>query len=147
MNENQPQPALPASVPDTKPQLDDGLIAWTHVIYGLHALAIAIGMTSAVTIVGAFVFGVPSIVGVVLTYIKRAEARGTFLESHYRWLLRTFWIAVLGGLLAGLITLMLVLTIVGVILAWIPFLVVGVWLFYRIVRGWLALKDRTPLSD
>jgi len=141
MNDNAPLPVTPAS------SADDGLIAWTHVIYGLHALAIVIGVTSAITIVGAFVFGLPSIVGVVLTYIKRSEARGTFLESHYRWLLRTFWFAVMGGALAGLVTLALVLTIVGVVLAWIPFLVVGVWLVYRIALGWLALKDHKPLGD
>jgi uncharacterized membrane protein len=138
---NEPMPVVSAPPPD------DGLIAWTHVIYGLHALAIIIGATSAVTIVGAFVFGLPSLAGVVLTYIKRSEARGSFLESHYRWLLRTFWFAVLGGVLAGLATLVLVATIVGLVLVWLPFLVVGVWLVYRIALGWLSLKDRKPLRD
>ena len=120
---------------------DEGLVAWTHVIYGLHALAVLIGVTSAVTVVGAFVFSLPSIVAVVLSYLKRGEAAGTFLESHYRWLIRTFWFAVLWGAIAIVITLVLVLTIVGILVAWLPVLVVGVWLIYRIARGWLALKD------
>ena len=91
--------------------------------------------------VGAFVFGLPSIVAVVLSYLKRGEAKGTFLESHYRWLIRTFWFAVLWGAIAVLVTLVLVLTIVGILVAWLPVLVVGVWLIYRVARGWLVLKD------
>jgi len=124
---------------------DEGLVAWTHVIYGLHALAVLIGVTSAVTVVGAFVFSLPSIVAVVLSYLKRSEAAGTFLESHYRWLIRTFWFAVLWGAIAIVVTLVLVITIVGILVAWLPVLVVGVWLIYRVARGWLALKDGKPL--
>jgi uncharacterized membrane protein len=124
---------------------DEGLVAWTHVIYGLHALAVLIGVTSAATVVGAFVFSLPSIVAVVLSYLKRGEAAGTFLESHYRWLIRTFWFAVLWGAIAIAITLILVITIVGILIVWLPVLVVGVWLIYRVARGWLALKDGKPL--
>ncbi len=124
---------------------DEGLIAWTHVIYGLHALAVLIGVTSAATIVGAFVFSVPSVIAVILSYVKRGEAAGSFLESHYRWLIRTFWFAVLWGMIAGFLTLFLLVTIVGVIIFWLPLLAVGVWLVYRVVRGWLALKDAKPL--
>lgn len=125
---------------------EEGLVAWTHVIYGLHSLAVLIGVTSAATVVGAFVFGLPSIVAVVLSYLKRGEATGTFLESHYRWLIRTFWFAVLWGATAVVVTVVLVLTIVGIVLAWLPVLVVGVWLIYRVARGWLALKDGKGLA-
>lgn len=124
---------------------DEGLVAWTHVIYGLHSLAVLIGVTSAATVVGAFVFSLPSIVAVVLSYLKRGEAAGTFLESHYRWLIRTFWFAVLWGAIAVVVTLVLLLTIVGILVAWLPALVVGVWLIYRVARGWLALKEGRPL--
>lgn len=124
---------------------DEGLIAWTHVIYGLHTLAVLIGLTSAATIVGAFVFSVPSVIAVILSYVKRGEAAGSFLESHYRWLIRTFWFAVLWGTIAGFLTLFLLVTIVGVIIFWLPLLAVGIWLVYRVVRGWLALRDAKPL--
>ena len=127
--------------PNSKRTPDEGLVAWTHVIYGLHAVAVLIGVTSAVTVVGAFVFSLPSIVAVVLSYLKRGEAAGTFLESHYRWLIRTFWFAVLWGALAVIVSVALVLTIVGILIAWLPVLVGGVWLVYRVARGWLALKD------
>ena len=130
---------------DTVRMPDDGLVAWTHVIYGLHSLAVLIGVSSAATVVGAFIFSVPSIVAVVLSYLKRGEAAGTYLESHYRWLIRTFWFAVMWGAIAVVVTLALVVTIVGLLIAWLPVLVVGVWLIYRVARGWLALKDRKPL--
>jgi uncharacterized membrane protein len=128
-----------------EPGPDEGLIAWTHVIYGLHTLAVLIGLTSAATIVGAFIFSVPSVIAVILSYVKRSEAAGSFLESHYRWLIRTFWFAVLWGMIAGFLTLFLLVTIVGVIIFWLPLLAVGIWLVYRVVRGWLALKDAKPL--
>ena len=121
-------------------QLDaqfDGLRAWTHVIYGLHALSVLIGITSAAFIVTAFVFGVPSIVAVILNYVKRDEARGTFLESHFRWQIRTFWFTLLWCAIGGV----LFATIIGAILAIPLFVVVGLWVIYRVVRGWLALKD------
>jgi uncharacterized membrane protein len=120
---------------------EEGLVAWTHVIYGLHAAAVLIGVTSAAFIVTAFVFGVPSIVAVILNYLKRGEARGTFLESHFRWQIRTFWFALLWCAIGGL----LLATIVGVILAIPLFVAVGLWVVYRVIRGWLALHARRPL--
>ena len=119
----------------------DGLRAWTHVIYGLHALSVVIGITSAAFIVTAFVFGVPSIVAVILNYAKRDEARGTFLESHFRWQIRTFWFTLLWCAIGGV----LFATIVGTLLAIPLFVVVGLWVIYRVVRGWLALKGGKPV--
>ena len=119
----------------------EGLVAWTHVIYGLHALSVVIGITTAAFIVTAFVFGVPSIVAVILNYIKRAEARGSFLESHFRWQIRTFWFTLLWFAVGGL----LFATIIGLVVAFPLFLAVGVWVVYRVVRGWLALKNGKPI--
>lgn len=119
----------------------DGLRAWTHVIYGLHALSVLIGVSSAAFIVTAFVFGVPSIVAVVLNYVKRGEARGTFLESHFRWQIRTFWFTLLWCAIGAV----LFATIIGALVAIPLFVVVGVWVIYRVVRGWLALKDGKPI--
>lgn len=118
----------------------------THLMYGLHTLSVCIGVATSVTVVGAFVFGLPSILAVILNYVKRSEVKGTYLESHFRWQLRTFWFAVLWGLVALLITLVLAVTIVGLLVAWLPILVVGVWVIYRIVRGWLTLNERRPVG-
>lgn len=119
----------------------DGNRSWCHVAYGLHALSAAGGILGAATVVGAFVFGWPSIIAVILNYVVRGEARGTWLESHWRWQLRTFWWAFLWCLVAGL----LVLTLVGIPLAWLLILIAGLWVLYRVIRGWLALSDRRPL--
>ena len=89
------------------------LVTVTHLVYALHALSLLIGVTTAATIVGAFVFGVPSIIAVVINYVKRSEARGTFLESHFRWQIRTFWFALLWCVVGG----MLFVTLVGIPLA------------------------------
>jgi uncharacterized membrane protein len=84
---------------------EPNLVTVTHVVYGLHALSLLIGVTTAATIVGAFVFGVPSIIAVVINYLKRREARGTFLESHCRWQIRTFWFALLWCMVGGVLFL------------------------------------------
>jgi uncharacterized membrane protein len=117
------------------------LVTVTHLVYGLHALSLLIGVTTAATIVGAFVFGVPSIIAVIINYVKRGEARGTFLESHFRWQIRTFWFAFLWNVIGAA----LFATFVGIPLAVGVWLATGVWAIYRIARGWLALRDRKPM--
>jgi uncharacterized membrane protein len=123
------------------PELPPGVLSAAHVVYALHSLSILIGITSAATIVGAFVFGVPSIVAVIINYMKKGEARGTFLESHFRWQIRTFWFALLWCGIGGV----LLLTIIGIPLGLAVFFGAGVWAIYRIARGWLALRDRVPM--
>jgi uncharacterized membrane protein len=123
---------------DSAPQ---SLVNAAHLVYALHALSIVIGITTAATVVGAFVFGVPSIIAVVINYLKRAEASGTYLESHFRWQIRTFWFALLWSVAGA----MLMATVIGIPLAVVIFLATGAWVIYRIARGWLALRDRRPM--
>jgi uncharacterized membrane protein len=117
------------------------IVTVANLVYALHALSLLIGVTTAATIVGAFVFGVPSIIAVVINYVKRGEARGTFLESHFRWQIRTFWFALLWCVIGGV----LFVTFLGIPLAVGVFFATGVWVIYRIARGWLALRDRKPM--
>ena len=132
----QPAPTAPAEPPHS-------LVVWTHVIYALHAFSLLTGILGAATIVGAFLTGWPSIIAVILNYVKRSEARGIWLESHFRWQIRTFWF---GLLWVALCLLFVVVTLgIGIVIAWLPLAVVGFWFIYRIARGWLALKDRRPL--
>jgi len=114
-----------------------GLVAWAHVIYGLHALSVLTGIITSVTVVGAFVFGWPSIIAVIINYVKRGEVAGTFLESHFAWQIRTFWFA----LAWTVVSWVLILTLVGIPLAWALILGVSVWIAYRVIRGWLALAE------
>jgi uncharacterized membrane protein len=117
------------------------LVQLTHVIYGLHAAAVVIGVTSAATVAGGFVFGLPSLAAVFLNYLKRGEVGGTWLESHFRWQIRTFWFTFLWLLIYGL----LIITIIGIPIAWIMIAILGLWVGYRVIRGWVALAGVRPV--
>lgn len=119
----------------------DGQRAWCHVMYGLHALSAISGILSSATIVGAFVFGWPSIIAVIINYVTRGQVRGTWLDSHWRWQLRTFWYALLWGLLAAF----LAVTVIGLVIAIPAIILAGVWVLYRVIRGWMVLLGRRPL--
>lgn len=119
----------------------DGFITLTHVIYGLHGLTVLTGLMTPAFIVTAFVTGWPSIIAVILNYMKRSEVRGTFLESHFRWQIRTFWFALLWIVVA----LMLGLTFFGIPLALAVVGIAGLWVLYRILRGWTRLVSRQPM--
>ena len=119
------------------------LIKLAHVIYALHAFSLVTGIVGAATVVGAFLTGWPSIIAVLLNYVKRSEVRGTWLESHFRWQIRTFWFGLLWVTLCGLF---IVATLgIGLLIAWLPLTLVGLWFIYRIVRGWLRLNDHRPM--
>lgn len=125
----------------TQPSPRDSLVTVAHIVYLLHTLSLLLCATSLLTIMGAFVFGIPSLVAVILNYANQHDARGTFLESHFRWQIRTFWFAAL----LVLATLFLILTILGIPLAWLLAIGSGLWVIYRIARGWLALAGRRPI--
>jgi uncharacterized membrane protein len=112
-----------------------------HIVYALHTFAIIVGIAGTATVVGSFIGSVPSIVAVIINYVKRGEARGTWVESHYRWQIRTFWYALLWFLVGWA----LILTIVGVLVGVPVLIALTVWLIYRIARGWLRLNDRQPM--
>ncbi|MBA2689425.1 MAG: hypothetical protein H0U63_01315 [Burkholderiales bacterium] len=113
----------------------------THIIYALHTASLVIGVTTAVAIITAFIFGIPSIIAVILNYMKQSEVRGTYLESHFRWQIRTFWF----GVMWFVIGWVLVFTLIGIPFALLVFGVLGLWFIYRIARGWLRLKDKEPM--
>jgi uncharacterized membrane protein len=112
-----------------------------NVVYALHTLAIVVGIAGAATVVGSFVGSVPSIIAVILNYAKRGDARGTWVDSHYRWQIRTFWFALLWAIIGWLF----ILTFVGVVIGVPVLAALTVWLIYRIARGWLRLRDRRPM--
>jgi len=112
-----------------------------NLVYALHTFAIAVGLIGTATVVGSFVGSVPSIVAVILNYVKRGDARGTWAESHYRWQIRTFWYSILWVVLAGI----LFVTLIGIPFAFAILGIVTLWLAYRITKGWLRLRDRRPM--
>lgn len=91
----------------------------TNVIYALQA--------------ASFIVGVTFLVAVIINYVKRSEAQGTWLESHFRWQIRTFWFGLLWGIIGAVTSLILI--------GYAILVVNAVWLIYRIGRGWLRVAD------
>jgi uncharacterized membrane protein len=119
----------------------DGQRAWCHVMYALHALSAASGILTSASIIGAFVFGWPSIIAVIINYVTRERVRGTWLDSHWRWQMRSFWYAALWLLVAGALTI----TLIGIPFAVMVIVATGVWVLYRVTRGWMILLDRRAM--
>ena len=117
------------------------LIQVTYLIYGLHLFSAVNGVLTSAFVVTAFLSGWPSILAVLINYLKRDATRGTYLESHFRWQIRTFWFALL-WLLVGAV---LVITTVGIPLAWILVTLIGLWVLYRMVRGVIRLMDQEAM--
>ena len=128
--------------PRTLREPDPSLITVSHVTYALHALGLAIGAFGASTIVGSFVFGWPSIIAVIINYVKRSDARGTWLESHFTWQIRTFWFALLWSAIVLALGAVLAIVLVGFAIWVVGLFALGIWAIYRIARGWLRLSDR-----
>jgi uncharacterized membrane protein len=120
---------------------DSSLVTTLHITYALHAVGLAIGAFGATTVLGSFLFGWPSIIAVIINYVKRGDARGTWLESHFTWQIRTFWFAVAWATLVFLVGLPLTLVVIGFGVWALGFFVLGVWAIYRIAKGWLRLRD------
>ena len=133
---NEPVPAV--DLQGVRPSL----VQLTHIIYGLHAIAVGVGITSAATVAGGFVFGLPSLIAVFINYLKRGDVKGTWLESHFRWQIRTFWFTALWLVVYGL----LIITLIGIPIAWILIALLGLWVAYRVIRGWVALADTRPVG-
>jgi uncharacterized membrane protein len=130
--EPQPRVALP---------VEHGLINYTQWIYILQALTVLIGLATSRSVAVRFAFGLPSLVAVVMNYARRAEARDTWLESHFRWQIRTFWFTWLWLLVVWIVALPWLLIGIGLIIAMFGMALIGVWVIYRVARGWLALRD------
>jgi uncharacterized membrane protein len=96
----------------------------TMIVYALQAAGFILG-------------GLTWIVAVVINYVKREEFAGTWLESHCRWQIRTFWFGLLWGVIGGILALVLV--------GFIVLFADAVWIIYRIVKGWLNLNDGKPM--
>lgn len=118
-------------------EIDPSLVTYTHVIYALHAASLLIGVVGAASIVGAFLFGIPSILAVILNYVWRDDVRGTWLESHFRWQIRTFWLA-FAAATAGAILFVTIVLIPAAIGLWFG---LAIWVIYRVLRGWLNLRE------
>lgn len=95
----------------------------THIVYALYAISLF--------------FGITAIAAIIINYVKKEDVAGSFLESHFRWQIRTFWFGLLWGIL-GFITLFIVI-------GWFVLTANAIWLLYRIIKGWLRLSENKPM--
>lgn len=122
---NQGQQKTADALPSTTGQTDLSVKNLTQLVYILQAISLVVGVTA--------------IAAVIINYLKRDEVKGTYLESHFNWQIKTFWYMLAGVILGWLLALVLV--------GFLVLAVVGLWYIYRIVKGWLALNDGKELSD
>jgi uncharacterized membrane protein len=128
-------------------EANSSLVRLTHITYGLHAIGLALGIFGASTVVGAFL-GLPSVAALIINYVKRDDARGTWLESHVSWQIRTFWWVLAWAVLIVLVSAPLVLLLgLGLVTGWVGLAALGLWAIYRIARGWLRLNAHQPMPN
>jgi uncharacterized membrane protein len=121
------------------------LVKLTHVLYALHALGLVLGAFGAASVIGSFLFGWPSIIAVIVNYVKRGDVRGTWLETHFAWQIRTFWFALLWAVIVGLVSLPLAVILIGIGTWVLGLFLLGLWAIYRIARGWLRLNSHEAM--
>lgn len=107
------------------PVADQKLKELAQLVYILQALSLLVGLTA--------------VAAVIINYLKRDEVRGTYLESHFNWQIKTFWWLLAGLVIGWLLTLVLI--------GFLVLLVVWIWYIYPIVKGWLALNDGRGLDN
>lgn len=122
-------------------QPSSGLVTLTYIIYFLHLFSAVTGVLTPAFILTAFLTGWPSLIAVILNYAKVSDTNGTYLASHFKWQIRTFWFALLWLLLAAVFAI----TVIGFPIAILLMVLVGLWVLYRISRGLLQLLDEQAM--
>lgn len=132
-----PPPAAPAGQPPITAAL---------VVYALFAITAIGAVVSSGLVTFAPLFVVTGIVGVIIAYVKRGDARGSWVASHFDWLIGTFWWSLLWDLVALVVGVLLFWVLgLGILLAILILAATSIWVIYRVVRGYLAFKDSEPL--
>ena len=134
---------IPVAPPPGAPS--QSLISTTLVIYGLYGLAAVIALAAHGFPPIAPLGGIAGIVAIIMAHVKRGDAAGTWLASHYRWLIRTFWFSVLWGVIGGAVFLVLFIILVGIVIAYAIWIATTIWVLYRLIRGYLLFKDSQPV--
>jgi uncharacterized membrane protein len=89
--------------------------------------------------------GLVGIAGLIVAYVKRGDARGTWVASHFTWLIRTFWYSFLWGVVGGIVLLVLGIILIGIPIALLIWAVASIWVIYRVIRGYLVFKESRPM--
>lgn len=137
-----PAPASNTGRTDVTPEPP---ITATLLAYGLFGVGAVAALISSGFPVAVPLLGLLGIVGVVIAYIKRDDARGTWVASHLRWLIRTFWYSLLWGTIGGVVLVTLGLILIGIPIALLIWAVASIWVIYRVIKGYLLFKDNRPI--
>ena len=120
-------------------------VSTTLVVYILFALAAVVALVGHGMLVGAPLLTIIGIVAVIIAYVKRDDARGTWAESHLTWLIRTFWWSFLWNCVGWLVLITLGIILIGFPIAIGIWVITTIWVIYRLVRGYLYFKDSNPI--
>ena len=120
-------------------------ITATLLAYALFGVGAVVGLLSSGFPVIAPLMGLIGIAGVIIAYVKRDDARGTWVASHLRWLIRTFWYSLLWAAIGWIVLLLLGLILIGIPLAILIWAAASIWVIYRVIRGYLLFNQSRPV--
>jgi uncharacterized membrane protein len=120
-------------------------VAATLLAYGLFGVGAIAGLVSSGFPVIAPLMGLIGIGGVIVAYVKRDDARGTWVASHLRWLIRTFWFSMLWAVIGWIVLITLGLILIGIPIAIVIWGAASIWVLYRVIRGYLLFNDNKPV--
>jgi uncharacterized membrane protein len=117
----------------------------TQVVYALYGVSAVGALISHGFPLALPLFGLLGVIAVIIAYVKRDDARGTWVASHLRWLIRTFWYSLLWGCVGGLVLVTLGIILIGIPIALLIWAVASIWVIYRVIKGYLLFKDNRPV--
>jgi uncharacterized membrane protein len=136
----------PAPVSTTPPEVSrQPPVNAALLVYALFAIAALVGVASHGFPLFAPLLGLVGIVAVIIAYVKRGDAAGSWVASHFHWLIRTFWWSLLWALLGGLVLITLGLILIGIPIAYLIWAVDTIWVIYRVVKGYLLFHESKPV--
>ena len=131
---------LPTSQTVSTAPVSAGVLA-----YALFAISAILSMASSGLHFIAPLTGIVGIAGVIVCYVKRADAQGTWVDSHFNWLIRTFWWSLLWAVAGWVALIMLAIVLIGFLIGPAIWFVAGIWVIYRVIRGYLLFKESQPM--
>jgi len=126
----------PANPAGRQPPVTTALVV--YVLFGVAAVAALISHGLPLI---APLFGLVGIIAIIVAYVKRGDAEGTWVASHLRWLIRTFWWSLLWAALGALVFI----TLIGIPIAFAVWIVDTLWVFYRLIKGFLLFQGSRPV--
>jgi uncharacterized membrane protein len=133
----------PAEVQQTPNPSATAPVSAILAVYVLFGIAAVVGIAGHGLFIGAPLLTLLGLVAVIIAYVKRDDARGTWTASHVTWLIRTFWWSFLWNVIGWIVAV----TVIGIPVAWVIWVATTIWVIYRLVRGYLYFKDSQPIPD